>query len=383
MAVEPFKIEVSDSDLDDLRARLERTRWPDELPGTGWDYGSNLDYIKELVDYWRTKFDWRAQEQLINSFSHFKTDVDGLGIHFIHEKGKGPHPIPLVVTHGWPGTFFEMHKIISLLSDPASHGGDPEDAFDIVVPSMPGYGFSDHPAERGLDVFYVGELWAKLMSNNLGYQRFGAQGGDWGASVTAKLGFSHPDKIIGIHSTSVTRPTPYLGPGTRELSEAEKSTIQHRTDWQESEGGYAHIQGTKPQTLSYGLNDSPVGLAAWIVEKYRTWSDCGGNVESRFTKDELLTTVTIYWVTQSIGSSTKLYYETNRKPWNLKQGERIEVPCGIASFPGENTVPLREWAERSYNIQHWTDMPSGGHFAALEEPVNLVEDIRKFFRPLR
>ena len=383
MAVEPFKIEVSDSDLDDLRARLERTRWPDELPGTGWDYGSNLDYIKELVDYWRTKFDWRAQEQLINSFSHFKTDVDGLGIHFIHEKGKGPHPIPLVVTHGWPGTFFEMHKIISLLSDPASHGGDPEDAFDIVVPSMPGYGFSDHPAERGLDVFYVGELWAKLMSNNLGYQRFGAQGGDWGASVTAKLGFSHPDKIIGIHSTSVTRPTPYLGPGTRELSEAEKSTIQHRTDWQESEGGYAHIQGTKPQTLSYGLNDSPVGLAAWIVEKYRTWSDCGGNIESRFTKDELLTTVTIYWVTQSIGSSTKLYYETNRKPWNLKQGERIEVPCGIASFPGENTVPLREWAERSYNIQHWTDMPSGGHFAALEEPVKLVEDIRKFFRPLR
>ena len=383
MAVEPFKIEVSDSDLDDLRARLERTRWPDELPGTGWDYGSNLDYIKELVDYWRTKFDWRAQEQLINSVSHFKTDVDGLGSHFIHEKGKGPHPIPLVVTHGWPGTFFEMHKIISLLSDPAGHGGDPEDAFDIVVPSMPGYGFSDHPAERGLDVFYVGELWAKLMSNNLGYQRFGAQGGDWGASVTAKLGFSHPDKIIGIHSTSVTRPTPYLGPGTRELSEAEKSTIQHRTDWQESEGGYAHIQGTKPQTLSYGLNDSPVGLAAWIVEKYRTWSDCGGNVESRFTKDELLTTVTIYWVTQSIGSSAKLYYETNRKPWNLKQGERIEVPCGIASFPGENTVPLREWAERSYNIQHWTDMPSGGHFAALEEPVNLVEDIRKFFRPLR
>ena len=383
MAVEPFKIEVSDSDLDDLRARLERTRWPDELPGTGWDYGSNLDYIKELVDYWRTKFDWRAQEQLINSFSHFKTDVDGLGIHFIHEKGKGPNPIPLVVTHGWPGTFFEMHKIISLLSDPASHGGDPEDAFDIVVPSMPGYGFSDHPAERGLDVFYVGELWAKLMSNNLGYQRFGAQGGDWGASVTAKLGFSHPDKIIGIHSTSVTRPTPYLGPGTRELSEAEKSTIQHRTDWQESEGGYAHIQGTKPQTLSYGLNESPVGLAAWIVEKYRTWSDCGGNVESRFTKDELLTTVTIYWVTQSIGSSAKLYYETNRKPWNLKQGERIEVPCGIASFPGENTVPLREWAERSYNVQHWTDMPSGGHFAALEEPVNLVEDIRKFFRPLR
>ncbi|MDE0823191.1 MAG: epoxide hydrolase [Dehalococcoidia bacterium] len=383
MAVEPFKIDVSDSVLDDLRARLERTRWPDELPGTGWDYGSNLDYIKELVEYWRTKFDWRAQEKLINSFSHFKTEVDGLGIHFIHEKGKGPNPMPLIVTHGWPGTFFEMHKIIPFLSDPANHGGNPADSFDVIVPSMPGYGFSDPTTERGLDVLSVGDLWAKLMLENLGYPRFGAQGGDWGASVTAKLGFSHPDKVIGIHSTSVTRPTPYMGPGSRELSDAEKAIIRHRTDWQASEGGYAHIQGTKPQTLSYGLNDSPAGLAAWIVEKYRTWSDCGGDVESRFTKDELLTTVMIYWVTQSIGSSTRLYYETNRKPWDLKQGERIEVPCGIASFPGENTVPLREWAERSYNVQHWTDMPSGGHFAALEEPVNLVADIRDFFRPLR
>jgi pimeloyl-ACP methyl ester carboxylesterase len=383
MAVEPFAIDVPDSVLDDLRARLERTRWPDELPGTGWDYGSNLDYIKELVEYWRTKFDWRAQEKLINSFSHFKTEVDGLGIHFIHEKGKGPNSMPLIVTHGWPGTFFEMHKIIPFLSDPANHGGNPADSFDVIVPSMPGYGFSDPTTERGLDVLSVGDLWAKLMLENLGYPRFGAQGGDWGASVTAKLGFSHPDKVIGIHSTSVTRPTPYMGPGSRELSDAEKAIIRHRTDWQASEGGYAHIQGTKPQTLSYGLNDSPAGLAAWIVEKYRTWSDCGGDVESRFTKDELLTTVMIYWVTQSIGSSTRLYYETNRKPWDLKQGERIEVPCGIASFPGENTVPLREWAERSYNVQHWTDMPSGGHFAALEEPVNLVADIRDFFRPLR
>jgi pimeloyl-ACP methyl ester carboxylesterase len=383
MAVEPFAIDVPDSVLDDLRARLERTRWPDELPGTGWDYGSNLDYIKELVEYWRTKFDWRAQEKLINSFSHFKTEVDGLGIHFIHEKGKGPNPMPLIVTHGWPGTFFEMHKIIPFLSDPANHGGNPADSFDVIVPSMPGYGFSDPTTERGLDVLSVGDLWAKLMLENLGYPRFGAQGGDWGASVTAKLGFSHPDKVIGIHSTSVTRPTPYMGPGSRELSDAEKAIIRHRTDWQASEGGYAHIQGTKPQTLSYGLNDSPAGLAAWIVEKYRTWSDCGGDVESRFTKDELLTTVMIYWVTQSIGSSTRLYYETNRKPWDLKQGERIEVPCGIASFPGENTVPLREWAERSYNVQHWTDMPGGGHFAALEEPVNLVADIRDFFRPLR
>ena len=383
MAVQPYKIEIPDSVLDDLKSRLERTRWPDELPGTGWDYGSNLDYVKELVEYWRTKFDWHAQEKLINSFSHFKSEVDGLNIHFIHEKGKGPNPMPLVITHGWPGTFFEMYKVIPMLSDPASHGGDPDDAFDVVAPSMPGYGFSDATDKRGLSVLSIGDLWAKLMSENLGYQRFAAQGGDWGARVTAKLGLSHGDKVIGIHTTSTSSPTPYQGPGTRELSEAEKAMLAQRVQWLADEGGYSHIQATKPQTLSYGLNDSPAGLAAWIVEKYRTWSDCGGDVESRFTKDELLTTITIYWVTQSINSSTRLYYESFFQAWDLAKDEKIQVPVAIASFPRENSVPLREWAERSFNIQQWTDMPSGGHFAALEEPDRLVEDIRKFFRGLR
>ena len=383
MAVQPYKIEIPDSVLDDLKSRLERTRWPDELPGTGWDYGSNLDYVKELVEYWRTKFDWHAQEKLINSFSHFKSKVDGLNIHFIHEKGKGPNPMPLVITHGWPGTFFEMHKVIPMLSDPASHGGDPADAFDVVAPSMPGYGFSDATDKRGLSVLSIGDLWAKLMSENLGYQKFAAQGGDWGARVTAKLGLSHGDKVIGIHTTSTSSPTPYQGPGTRELSEAENAMFAQRVQWLADEGGYSHIQATKPQTLSYGLNDSPAGLAAWIVEKYRTWSDCGGDVESRFTKDELLTTITIYWVTQSINSSTRLYYESFFQAWDLAKDEKIQVPVAIASFPRENSVPLREWAERSFNIQQWTDMPSGGHFAALEEPDRLVEDIRKFFRGLR
>ena len=383
MAAQPYKIEIPDSVLDDLKSRLERTRWPDELPGTGWDYGSNLDYVKELVEYWRTKFDWHAQEKLINSFSHFKSEVDGLNIHFIHEKGKGPNPMPLVITHGWPGTFFEMYKVIPMLSDPASHGGDPADAFDVVAPSMPGYGFSDATDKRGLSVLSIGDLWAKLMSENLGYQRFAAQGGDWGARVTAKLGLSHGDKVIGIHTTSTSSPTPYQGPGTRELSEAEKAMLAQRVQWLADEGGYSHIQATKPQTLSYGLNDSPAGLAAWIVEKYRTWSDCGGDVESRFTKDELLTTITIYWVTQSINSSTRLYYESFFQAWDLAKDEKIQVPVAIASFPRENSVPLREWAERSFNIQQWTDMPSGGHFAALEEPDRLVEDIRKFFRGLR
>ena len=383
MAVQPYKIEIPDSVLDDLKSRLERTRWPDELPGTGWDYGSNLDYVKELVEYWRTKFDWHAQEKLINSFSHFKSKVDGLNIHFIHEKGKGPNPMPLVITHGWPGTFFEMYKVIPMLSDPASHGGDPAYAFDVVAPSMPGYGFSDATDKRGLSVLSIGDLWAKLMSENLGYQKFAAQGGDWGARVTAKLGLSHGDKVIGIHTTSTSSPTPYQGPGTRELSEAENAMLAQRVQWLADEGGYSHIQATKPQTLSYGLNDSPAGLAAWIVEKYRTWSDCGGDVESRFTKDELLTTITIYWVTQSINSSPRLYYESFFQAWDLAKDEKIQVPVAIASFPRENSVPLREWAERSFNIQQWTDMPSGGHFAALEEPDRLVEDIRKFFRGLR
>ena len=289
MVVMPVKIEVPDATLQDLRQRLGRTRWPDEIPGSGWDYGSNLDYIKELVEYWRTTFDWRSQERLINSFSHFKTDVDGIGIHFIHEKGKGPNPMPLVITQGWPGTFFEMYKVIPLLSDPARYGGDPVDAFDVIAPSIPGYGFSDATDKRGLDALTVGDMWASLMSDRLGYHRFAAQGGDWGARVTAKLGLSHGDKVIGIHTTSTTSPTPYLGVGSRALSEAEKGLLQHRGNWLAEEGGYSHIQSTKPQTLSYGLNDSPAGLAAWIVEKYRTWSDCGGDVESRFTNCLLYT----------------------------------------------------------------------------------------------
>ena len=383
MELQPFKVEVSDETLADLRDRLAHTRWSDEIPGSGWDYGTNLAYIKELVDYWQNGFDWRAQEKLINTFAHFRAEVDGLGIHFIQERGKGPSPMPLVITHGWPGSFFEMYKIIPILTDPGSHGGDPADAFDVVAPSMPGYGFSDHPSQRGMHVLRISDLWAKLMTEGLGYVRFGAQGGDWGATVTAYLGLAYPEHLIGIHVTSVVRPTPYLGPGARELTEAEKGHIQQREDWMAAEGGYSHIQGTKPQTLAYGLNDSPAGLAAWIVEKYRTWSDCDGDVEKKFTKDELLTTATIYWVTETINSSTRLYYETQNHPWEMKQGEGIQVPSAMAVFPKELSHPPREWGERSFNVQRWTEMPRGGHFGALEEPELLAEDIREFFRPLR
>ena len=383
MVVQPFKIDVADSVLDDLRQRLAQTRWPDEIPGSGWDYGSNLDYLKELVEYWRTGFDWRSQERMLNSFSQFKSQVDGMDIHFVHEKGKGPKPMPLVITHGWPSTFFEMSKILPLLTDPGSHGGDPADSFDVVAPSLPGYGYSDRPAERGMQVLKVADMWATLMTENLGYPRFAAHGGDIGAGVTSRLGYAHAQRMTGIHLTSITRPTPYLGPGSQPLTAAEQALVDQRERWQQAEGAYAHMHGTKPQTLSYGLNDSPVGLAGWIVEKYRTWSDCHGDVESRFTKDELLTTVTIYWVTQTIGSSTRMYYENQRSLWNMEQGERVEAPTGVALFPQDIARPPREWAERSFNLGRWTEMTKGGHFAALEEPQMLAEDIRAFFRPLR
>ena len=379
----PFTINIPEAVLDDLFRRLDMTRWPGESPGASWDYGTDLKYLQELVAYWHTRFDWRAQEQRLNAFQHYKTMVDGLGIHFIHQPGYGPRPMPLIITHGWPGSFFEMYKLIPLLTDPSAHGGDPADAFDVVVPSMPGYGFSDPPTQPGMHVFKIADLWTRLMTETLGYQRFGAQGGDWGASVTAYLGFAYPEQLIGIHVTSMTRPTPYLGPGSQALSAAERAYLEQREAWLQAEGGYSHIQGTKPQTLSYGLNDSPAGLAAWIVEKYRTWSDCHGDVESRFTKDEILTTITLYWVTQTINSSIRLYYETQRHPWTLQQGEQVVVPSAMAAFPREISRPPREWGERSFNVQRWTVMPRGGHFAALEEPELLAEDIRAFFRPLR
>jgi len=383
MKVRPFTIAVENSVLDDLRQRLADTRWPDEIPNTGWDYGSNLTYIKELVDYWRTDFDWRAQEAKLNAFNHFKSEVDGLDIHFIHEKGKGPNPIPLIITHGWPSCFFEMTKIIPLLADPASYGGDAADSFDVVAPSLPGFGFSDHAQDRGMEIQRVAGMWNKLMSQNLGYPKFGAQGGDIGSGVTAWLGFAHSDTLYGIHLTSITRPTPYLGPGSKPVTDAEQALITQRDKWFQDEGGYNHIQGTKPQTLAYGLNDSPVGLAAWIVEKYRTWSDCGGDVEKSYTKDELLTIVTIYWVTQTISSSTRMYFENQKHLWTMEKDQKVPTPAGMAMFPQEISKPPREWGERSYHVRRWTEMASGGHFAALEEPQLLAEEVRASFRDFR
>jgi len=364
-----------------LRERLAQTRWPDEIGGAGWDYGTNLEYLKALAAYWYHQFDWRAQEAKLNRLAQFRTDIDGFGIHFIHERGQGPNPLPLLLTHGWPGSFFEMVKMIPLLTDPGNYGGDPADAFDVIVPSLPGFGFSDRPSARGMTGTETAELWARLMTEALGYSRFAAAGGDVGSGVTQRLALAHPDLLVGIHLTFLG--SSFLSADQPDLSEAERRYLHTIQQWSKQEGAYAQLHATKPQTLAYGLNDSPVGLAAWIIEKFRAWSDCDGEVERRFSKDELLTNIMIYWVTETLNSSIRTYYENAHTSSPLEAGQHIEVPAGFALFPKEINLPPREWAERSLRIQRWTQMPRGGHFASLEEPDLLVEDLRAFFRPLR
>lgn len=381
MDIRRFTVRLPEEVLEDLRDRLARTRWPDQLAGSGWAYGSDLDYLKELTDYWRNGFDWRKQEQAINTLLNYRAMVEGAGIHFIYERGKGPDPLPLLITHGWPSSFVEMLKIIPMLTDPVNHGGRAEDSFDVVVPSMPGYGFSDRPDRPGMNVSKISDLFAKLMSQGLGYSRFAARGGDIGSSVTTILALDYPDRLIGIHLTDVM--SPFLGEGARELTREERAFLDEEERWERDEGAYDDIQATKPQTLSYGLNDSPAGLAAWVIEKFRSWSDCGGDIERCFSKDELLTNLTIYWATQTINSSVRLYYESRHNPRRIDRGERVDAPSAIALFPKDLSSPPREWAERLYNVQRWTRMPRGGHFAALEQPELLVEDIREFFRLLR
>jgi pimeloyl-ACP methyl ester carboxylesterase len=379
--IEPFTIAVPDDVLADLRERLARTRFPDEVADSGWDYGTNLAYLKNLVEYWRTRYDWRTHERELNRFAHFRAQVDGIKIHFIHEKGLGPNPKPLLMLHGWPGSIYEFRRIIPMLTDPAAHGGDASDSFTIIAPSLPGYGFSDHPTRRAMNIPAMAEVFFKLMTDVLGYSRFAVQGGDWGAAIASRIGEAYPATLYGIHINMIGA-APAEGRGAANLTAAEQAFLAEVEKFRREETGYQWIQGTKPQTLAYGLNDSPAGLAAWIAEKFRTWSDCGGDVERYFSKDELLTNITIYWVTQTINSSTRLYYESRHHPWRLKPGTRIEAPTAVAVFPGELVRPPREWAERAYNIRRWTAMPRGGHFAAMEEPALLAADIRAFFRAL-
>jgi len=383
MAAETFSIQISDAVLADLQRRLEATRWPDELENSGWELGSNLAYMRSLVEYWRDGYDWRREEAALNQLPQFRIAIDGLRIHFVHVRGKGPSPLPLIVTHGWPGSFIEMRKLIPLLADPVAHGGRGEDAFDVVVPSLPGYGFSDRPRERGMEPSKIAALWVQLMQE-LGYKRFGAQGGDWGSTISVALGLNHPEYTIAIHLNYIGGRF-LLGGTLNEPPEDEVAGdyLKQIRAWWEVEGGYNHEQGTKPQTLGYALNDSPVGLAAWIIEKFRTWSDCAGDVESVFTRDELLTNVMIYWLTETGPSSVRLYCESRLRPLKLSRIHRVQPPVAVALFPKEIAMPPRTLAERGLNITRWTQMPRGGHFAAMEQPELLASDLREFFRSFR
>ncbi len=382
-SIKPFKIEVPEAVLKDLRERLARTRFPNEIEDAGWSYGTDLSYLKELCAYWRSEFDWRAQERALNRFDHFRTEIDGLGIHFIHQRSKEKNAIPIIITHGWPGSFVEFTKIIESLTDPVAHCGRAEDAFDVICPSIPGYGFSDAPKKSGFGCRQVAEVFAKLMAK-LGYTQYGAQGGDWGAVISTWLAAIDAAHVMGLHLTMTmgNPPEETSTEASEELSSKEKEDLEKMNQADDMEGGYAAIQSTKPQSLGYALNDSPAGLAAWIVEKFHKWSDCGGNVEKKFTKDELLTNIMIYWVTQSITSSMRIYYEARATGWKLVPEEKVTVPTGCTLSPIEPQLP-RKWVEESFNVTHWTVMPSGGHFVAFEEPEFLVKDTRKFFRTLR
>ena len=379
----PFAIAITDAQLDDLHRRLRHARWPMPAAGHGWDDGTEPGYLADLMAYWRTGFDWRAEEARLNAMPQFTAPIDDATVHFVHRRGVGPDPFPLVITHGWPGSFIEMERILPLLADPARHGGDARDAFHVVVPSLPGFGFSSAPRTPGTGPFEIAGLWARLM-RGLGYHRFGAQGGDWGASVSTWLAVRHPELVAGLHLNFIPGSfRPPLGEGQPPLSDVEQAFVAKAASWADAEGAYAHIHGTRPQTLGYALADSPTGLAAWIVEKFRAWSDCGGDVETAFGRDALLANIALYWFTGTIGSSMRLYLEGRRRPLHFKPGEHVRPPLGVAQFPYELPMPPRAWVARVYDVTRWTMMPSGGHFAAMEAPELLAQEIRAFFRPLR
>jgi pimeloyl-ACP methyl ester carboxylesterase len=385
MNIQPFTIAVPQATLDDLHERLARTRWPDEAEQTGWTYGTNLSYLQELVQYWQHSYDWRAQEAQLNQFAQFRAQVDGQHIHFIHVRGKGPNPTPLLLLHGWPDSFYRFHKIVPLLTDPASYGGNPEDAFDVLVPSLPGFGFSDRPNfPGGMKSLRSAELLSKLMTEGLGYQRYVVGGGDVGGRVTRLLALAHPEQVLGMHLTDIGFPRDItFPPEVPNPSPAEGRFLGSVGMWFFQEGAYASLQTTRPQTISYALSDSPVGLAGWIVEKFRAWSDCDGEIEKSYTKEELLTNLMIYWATGTISSSARLYLEDAfQSAPQLSVGQYIEVPAGVATFPKDLTYPPRELGERFLRVTRWTEMPRGGHFAALEEPMLYAKDVQEFVRAL-
>jgi microsomal epoxide hydrolase len=376
-AIRSFRLDVSTAAIADLEARLSLARWPDEAPETPWRYGTSVGFMRELVEYWTGAYDWRATEAALNAWPQFVTRIEGIDVHFLHVKGRGPKPKPLLLSHGWPGSVLEFLKLIPLLTDPAAHGADAADAFTVVVPSLPGYTLSFRPNQERKDLPQIGAMFDTLMTR-LGYLRYGAQGGDWGSFVAAWLGRNCSERLIGIHLN--------LLPLRRDAAMFSNPTDDERRYLVELEAflkeetGYQWIQGTRPQTLAFGLADSPLGLAAWIVEKYRAWTDCSGDPRNALSMDEMLGNISLYWFTNCIGASFWPYYARMHGRWPIDGS--IAVPMGYCEFPREILRPPRAAAERVFDVRRWSVMPKGGHFAALEQPAALAHEIREFFRSL-
>ncbi len=383
MQIKPFTIAIPEADLEDLRERLARTRWPTELPGVGWSRGVPLDYLKELAEYWRTSYDWRRHEARLNAYPQFTTEIDGQNIHFLHVRSPEPDALPLVLTHGWPGSFIEFLKVIGPLSDPRAHGGDPADAFHLVIPATPGFGFSGPTREPGWTTARVARAWAELM-RRLGYERYGAQGGDTGAFVSPELGRADPEHVVGVHVNAATYGfIPYETPSEEELAEltdAERARIERLNHFNTEGNGYFQIQATRPQTIGYALADSPVALLAWMIDVFKEWSFPSSELpETAIDRDDLLTNVTLYWLTGTGASSAHIYYEEMHS--GIWHEEPATTPTGVAVFAQD--IAIRRYAEYGHNIVHWSEFDRGGHFAAMEAPDLLVEDVRAFFRRLR
>ena len=364
MSPEPFTVRVPEDALIDLQHRLARTRWPDSIRNSGWEYGTDNDTLRRLVVYWQEKFDWRKEEAHLNSFAQFTTKIQNLRVHYVHLRNKNRDAMPVILTHGWPGTFLELLKVGQILHE----------KFHVVIPSLPGYAFSEASKEPGMNPKKIASMWLELM-HGLGYSRFVAQGGDWGATVSTWLALDAPESVYGIHLNYI--PGSYQ-PHIREqeiLTANEKEFLRSKEEWLESSGAYGHIQGTKPQTLAFAIHDSPVGLAAWILEKAHGWSYCETDVLKHFSEDELLANITLYWLTESFHSSIRLYYEGKKSPLKFQSGWRVNVPTSVVRFAKEEPMPPREWVERGYNVCRWTEYPLGSHFAPMEVPELLAQDI--------
>jgi pimeloyl-ACP methyl ester carboxylesterase len=381
----PFEIDISDVAIEDLQRRLAATRMPDQITDTTWEYGTDSSYLAELISYWQNDFDWKKQESELNQFDQFKTEIDGLAMHFIHQRSENPDAIPLMMVHGWPGSVAEFSKIVGPLTDPVAHDGDIADSYHVIAPSLPGFGFSERPSEPGYSPEKMAHILAGLMQR-LGYEQYAIAGGDWGAIINRHLANNYPERLIGLHSNMVLAGPPADAAHRDDVPEAVSSLRTARTAYMQNEVGYQRIQGTKPQSLGYGLNDSPAGLAAWIVEKFHGWSDmpqgADGDLDDYFTKDELLTNIAIYWFTETITSSARIYYENSKTPV-AKPIEYIDVPTGVALYPAEIFITPRSWVAAAYDLRHYSLMEKGGHFAALEQTESYLNELNTFFRLLR